>query len=92
MDKDDDDMSLEAELAALTRGDGGKVRQKKKGIVAVAHIASLMCGNNYFSYNLAPKVVSPEELDAMISSSLKDIPSDGEVSDIDDAEVEVSLL
>jgi hypothetical protein len=35
-------------------------------------------------------IVSPEELDAMISSSLRDIPSDAEVSDVDDAEVEVN--
>lgn len=36
-------------------------------------------------------VVSPQELDAIISSSLRDIPSDAEVSDVDDAEVEVLL-
>jgi len=33
--------------------------------------------------------VSEQELAAMVSSSLKDIPSDAEVSDVDDDEVEV---
>lgn len=35
------------------------------------------------------KVVSEKELNAMVAHSLKDIPSDAEISDIDDAEVEV---
>ena len=33
--------------------------------------------------------MSAAELDAMVTNSLKDIPSDAEVSDVDDAEVEV---
>lgn len=35
------------------------------------------------------KVISDKELAAMVSSSMADIPSDAEISDIDDAEVEV---
>lgn len=36
-------------------------------------------------------MVSEKELAAMVNSSLADIPSDAEISDIDDAEVEVML-
>lgn len=35
------------------------------------------------------QIVSEDELNAMVANSLKDIPSDAEVSDVDDAEVEV---
>lgn len=37
------------------------------------------------------KLVSEKELAAMVSNSMADIPSDAEISDIDDADVEVNI-
>ena len=41
---------------------------------------------------MCKQLVSEQELAAMVSSSLADIPSDGEVSDVDDADVEVFMI
>jgi hypothetical protein len=37
------------------------------------------------------KLISEKELAAMVSSSLVDLPSDAEISDVDDEEVEVCI-
>lgn len=43
----------------------------------------------YLCFSGRKQVVSERELNEMVAHSLKDIPSDAEISDIDDAEVEV---
>lgn len=58
MDLSDDDVDLEAELAALS---GGKKQQRQR----------------------KPAPVPASDLDAMIAASLKDIPSDEDVSGIE---------
>lgn len=45
----------------------------------------------FFFYSGKKTLVTERELNAMISSSMADLPSDEDISDIDDAEVEVSI-
>ena len=37
-------------------------------------------------------MVTEEELNAMVSKSMMDVPSDAEISDVDDADVEVTSI
>ena len=81
---DDGDDDLEAELAALTVG---ITKKPKRGHLQI--IFGLLEIFLYFICVGRKQVVSEQELNKMVAHSLKDIPSDAEISDIDDDEVEV---
>jgi len=85
---DEDDEDLEAELNALTQG--GQKNKNKKGFISI-HFKFLAKLNQQL-FTVRKQLVSEQELAAMVSSSLADIPSDGEVSDVDDADVEVCMI
>lgn len=66
-----------------------KVALHRERKVIGIQIFSFNSSLTFYQITAQKPVVSAAELDAMVSSSLKDIPSDAEVSDVDDAEVEV---
>ena len=47
---------------------------------------------NLFLLTVRKQLVSEQELAAMVSKSLADSPSDAEISDVDDSDVEVCIL
>ncbi|XP_057379948.1 coiled-coil and C2 domain-containing protein 1-like [Daphnia carinata] len=56
-----------------------------------AELAALTKGSQPSRGKKTRKLISEKELAALVSSSMADIPSDAEISDIDDAEVEDEL-
>lgn len=56
-----------------------------------AELAALTKGTKPSREKKTKKMISEKELAALVSSSMADIPSDAEISDIDDAEVEDEL-
>lgn len=83
IDDDDDDEDLEAELLALTKGSAPKPRPKR---INIEIVLSLFTSNSVLiSISISAKsVVNPNELNQMIQDSLRDIPSDEEVSSGED--------